>query len=87
MILIGSHGHLLGAAGTLECLFALLACKYGQIPPTINMNEPEDEFKNVNFVANKSQKWPENGKKRIAVKNSFGFGGTNVSLIVSEYVN
>jgi 3-oxoacyl-[acyl-carrier-protein] synthase II len=51
------------------------------------MNEPEDEFKNVNFVPNKSQKWPENGKKRIAVKNSFGFGGTNVSLIVSEFVN
>ena len=77
----------MGAAGTLECLFTLLACRDGLLPPTINMNEPEDEFKNVNFVANKSQEWPENGKKRIAVKNSFGFGGTNVSLIVSEYVN
>ncbi|CAG9809052.1 unnamed protein product [Chironomus riparius] len=83
----GSHGHLLGAAGTLECLFTLLACRDGLFPPTINMNETEDEFKNINFVANKSQKWPKNGKKRIAVKNSFGFGGTNVSLIVSEFVN
>lgn len=80
----GSHGHLLGAAGTLECLFTLLACRDGKLPPTINFHEPEDEFKNLNFVPNESQKW-ETSKRRVAVKNSFGFGGTNVSLVVSEY--
>jgi 3-oxoacyl-[acyl-carrier-protein] synthase II len=81
----GSHGHLLGAAGALECLFTVLACRDGLLPPTINLSEPEDEFKNINFVPNKSQEWKESSKRRVAVKNSFGFGGTNVSLIVGEY--
>lgn len=82
----GHHGHLLGAAGTLECLFALLACRDGQIPPTINLHNPEDEFSNMNLVPNKPQAWPDNKKRRVAVKNSFGFGGTNVSLVLGEYV-
>lgn len=83
----GSHGHLLGAAGALESVFTLLACKDGILPPTINLTESEDEFKNVNFVANSSQKWPdENAVRRIALKNSFGFGGTNVSIILSNFV-
>lgn len=80
----GSHGHLLGAAGALESLFTLLACKDGILPPTINLDEPEDEFKSVNFVANSSQTWPQS--RRIALKNSFGFGGTNVSLIFSNFI-
>lgn len=83
----GSHGHLLGAAGALEGVFTLLACKDGQLPPTINLNEPEDEFKEINFVANTSQQWPNEKVRKIALKNSFGFGGTNVSLIFSNYVN
>lgn len=82
----GSHGHLLGAAGALEGLFTLLACKNGQLPPTINLTEPEDEFKGINFVANSSQKWPNDSIKRVALKNSFGFGGTNVSLIFSNFI-
>jgi 3-oxoacyl-[acyl-carrier-protein] synthase II len=82
----GSHGHLLGAAGALEGLFTLLACKHGQLPPTINFSESEDEFKAINFVANSSQKWPNENAQRIAVKNSFGFGGTNVSLIFSNFI-
>lgn len=80
----GCHGHLLGAAGTLECLFALLACRDGILPPTINFTQPEDEFKDMNFVPNTAQEW-KTDKRRIAIKNSFGFGGTNVSLVVGEY--
>lgn len=83
----GSHGHLLGAAGALESVFTLLACKNGILPPTINLSEPEDEFKMINFVANSSQRWPDQkAVRRIALKNSFGFGGTNVSIILSNFV-
>lgn len=81
----GSHGHLLGAAGALECMFTLLACKEGLLPPTINLNQPEDEFADMNFVPNEHQKWESTGKRRVALKNSFGFGGTNVSLCVGEF--
>lgn len=82
----GSHGHLLGAAGALEGIFTLLACKEGFLPPTINLIEPEDEFMGINFVANTFQKWPKDSSRRIALKNSFGFGGTNVSLVFSNFV-
>lgn len=83
----GSHGHLLGAAGTLECMFTILACKEGLLPPTINLKEPEDEFKEMNFVPNEHQQWKTaEGRRRVALKNSFGFGGTNVSLCVGEFV-
>lgn len=83
----GSHGHLLGAAGSLECMFTVLACKEGLLPPTINLKKLEDEFSDMNFVANMQQKWKlPAGKRKIALKNSFGFGGTNVSLCVGEFV-
>lgn len=82
----GSHGHLLGAAGTLECMFTVLACQSGLLPPTINLEQPEDEFSDMNFVPNVQQKWESNGRRRIALKNSFGFGGTNVSLCVGEFI-
>lgn len=82
----GSHGHLLGAAGTLETMFTVLACKDGLLPPTINLKSPEDEFCEMNFVPNEHQKWETQGKPRIALKNSFGFGGTNVSLCISEFI-
>lgn len=83
----GSHGHLLGAAGAIECMFTVLACKNGVLPPTINFIKPEDEFSDMNFVPNIYQKWElPNGKRKIALKNSFGFGGTNVSLCVGEFV-
>lgn len=81
----GSHGHLLGAAGSLECMLTVLACRDGVLPPTINHKDPEDEFADMNFVPNVQQEWKTNGKRRVALKNSFGFGGTNVSLCVGEY--
>lgn len=79
----GAHGHLLGSAGNLETLFTILACNTGSIPPTINHKESDLD---LNFVPNKSQNWKTNSDaKRIALKNAFGFGGTNATLCISEY--
>lgn len=82
----GAHGHLLGAAGNLESLFTVLACREGKLPPTINLENVSAEMQGMNFVPNNAQDWqPMEGKRRIALKNSFGFGGTNASLCFAEY--
>ncbi|BES97462.1 3-oxoacyl- acyl-carrier-protein synthase [Nesidiocoris tenuis] len=79
----GAHGHLLGAAGNLETLFTVLACYYGQMPPTLNLTDKCEEGKNVNLIPNLPQSWDK--ESRIALKNSFGFGGTNASLCIGNY--
>lgn len=82
----GHHGHLLGSAGNLECMFALLACKHGILPPTINLSKCNDEFNDINFVPNEQQEWRRtDDRKRVALKNSFGFGGTNSALCIGEF--
>ena len=72
-------GHLLGAAGAIEAIFCLLAMRDSIIPPTINLNDPDNEF-NLDLTPNKSK----NKEVNFAMSNSFGFGGTNVSLIFKK---
>jgi len=74
-----SIGHLLGAAGSVEAIFCLLAMRDGIVPPTINLDNP-DVTTQINLVPHKAQKREVN----IAMSNSFGFGGTNAALIVAK---
>jgi 3-oxoacyl-[acyl-carrier-protein] synthase II len=72
-------GHLLGAAGAVEAIFCLLAMRDSIIPPTLNLENPAVETQ-INLVPLKAQK----REVRNAMSNSFGFGGTNASLILSQ---
>lgn len=81
----GAHGHLLGAAGNLEAIFTILACRDGVLPPTLNLDTIPEHMSSINFVANAPQRWESRSNKRIALKNAFGFGGTNASLCIAEF--
>src|SRR5258708_802976 len=74
-----SIGHLLGAAGSVEAIFCLLAMRDGMVPPTINLENP-DVTTSINLVPLKAQK----RDVHVAMSNSFGFGGTNAALILSK---
>ncbi|MFN6954138.1 MAG: beta-ketoacyl-ACP synthase II [Acetobacteraceae bacterium] len=69
-------GHLLGAAGAVEGIFSILAIKDGVAPPTLNLDNPSRESP-IDRVANAAQRRPI----RVALSNSFGFGGTNASIL------
>lgn len=73
-------GHLLGAAGAIEGIFALLAIKEGSIPPTLNLETPDEEL-DLDYVPNKSRI----GNIQVAMSNSFGFGGHNATLVFKKY--
>lgn len=73
-------GHMLGAAGGVESVAVILALKNQIVPPTINLDRPDEGFK-LDFVANTPQERPVN----FALNNSFGFGGHNVSLAFGRY--
>lgn len=81
----GAHGHLLGSAGNLEIAFTVMSIKEKIIPPTLGFDATEDEVADLNFVPNVAQEWKTEDKRRIALKNSFGFGGTNACICVAEY--
>jgi 3-oxoacyl-[acyl-carrier-protein] synthase II len=74
-------GHLLGAAGGLESAIAALAVHTQEIPPTINYENPDPEC-DLDYVPNKARKMP--GLEHV-LSNSFGFGGTNATLIFSKH--
>jgi 3-oxoacyl-[acyl-carrier-protein] synthase II len=69
-------GHLLGAAGVVEAIFSILAIRDGVLPPTINLEHPDPEC-DLDYVPGAARQ----ATVRIALSNSFGFGGTNGSLI------
>ncbi|MDA0801035.1 MAG: beta-ketoacyl-ACP synthase II [Proteobacteria bacterium] len=73
-------GHLLGAAGAIEAIYAIKTVQTGNLPPTLNLNDPEDQVADFDLVPLKSR----HRKVRNAMSNSFGFGGTNASLIMGE---
>ena len=73
-------GHLLGAAGAIEAIFSALAIRDNIVPPTLNLDNPERETA-IDLV-------PKVARKRqvdVALSNSFGFGGTNASLVLRRY--
>jgi len=69
-------GHLLGAAGGIEAALAVKSIETGVVPPTINLEDPADEAAGLEIVANEARERDLD----VALSNSFGFGGTNVTL-------
>jgi 3-oxoacyl-[acyl-carrier-protein] synthase II len=73
-------GHLLGAAGVVEAIFSLLAIRDGIVPPTINLHKPDPDC-DLDYVPNTAR----NMKVDVVLSNSFGFGGTNGSVIFRRF--
>lgn len=74
------HGHLLGAAGGLECVLTALSLRDGVAPPTINLDDPDDAAEGLDLVPHEARK----RDLRVALSNSFGFGGTNVTVVMAH---
>ena len=69
-------GHLLGAAGGIEAVFSALAIQHGVVPPTINLDQPDPEC-DLDYVPHTAR----DANIEVAISNSFGFGGTNGTLV------
>ena len=72
-------GHLLGAAGGVEAIFTILATQHQVSPPTINLQNPDPQC-DLDYVPNAAREM----QVRVAMSNSFGFGGTNGSLVFAR---
>lgn len=72
-------GHLLGAAGAVEAIYSVLALYHGVLPPTINYRTPDPEC-DLDYVPNE----PRDAAIRVALSNSFGFGGTNACILLRK---
>ena len=75
-----STGHLLGASGSIEAIFSILSIKNSEVPPTLNLNNTSESCSGINLVPHESIQ----EKINISLSNSFGFGGTNVSLVFKK---
>jgi 3-oxoacyl-[acyl-carrier-protein] synthase II len=74
-------GHLLGAAGAVESIAAIMAIVHDIVPPTINFSIPDPDIdQNLNLTLNKAQ----NKKVKAALSNTFGFGGHNASVVFKK---
>jgi len=74
-------GHLLGAAGGIEAIFTILALYHGVVPPTINLDHPDEACEGIDLV-------PHEARERnigVAMSNSFGFGGTNGTVLFNRF--
>lgn len=86
-----SVGHLLGAAGAVEAIYTIMAMNHGVIPPTLNLDNPESLYGGSGHCENEGELnlTPHTPQKRddidYAMSNSFGFGGTNATLIFGKY--
>jgi 3-oxoacyl-[acyl-carrier-protein] synthase II len=74
-------GHLLGAAGAAEAIFSILAINNNIVPPTLNLDQPSSGCDSIDLVPHKAKERQVN----VALSNSFGFGGTNASLVLAGY--
>jgi 3-oxoacyl-[acyl-carrier-protein] synthase II len=73
-------GHLLGAAGGVESVITVLALYHGILPPTINYEKPDPEC-DLDYIPNVAR----HAEVRHAMTNSFGFGGTNATLVLKKF--
>jgi 3-oxoacyl-[acyl-carrier-protein] synthase II len=73
-------GHLLGAAGGVEAIFTILGLHDGVVPPTINLDQPDPACEGLDLVPHEARQQPI----KAALSNSFGFGGTNGSLLFTR---
>ncbi len=76
----GSTGHCLGAAGAVEAVFSILAIRDGKLPPTINYEVPDPKC-DLDYIPNDAR----DADVRVAVSNSFGFGGHNASIVLRRF--
>jgi 3-oxoacyl-[acyl-carrier-protein] synthase II len=76
-------GHLLGGAGAVEAIFCILAMRDQIVPPTLNLDNPSDSCEGVDLVPHKAKK----RQVRAVLNNSFGFGGTNASLVMRPVID
>lgn len=74
-------GHLLGAAGSVEAIFSILGMKHGILPPTLNLEDPDPACEGVDLIPLKAKE----KKVEYVLSNSFGFGGTNASIIFKRF--
>jgi 3-oxoacyl-[acyl-carrier-protein] synthase II len=75
------HGHCLGASGAVELIACIHAVRDGIIPPTINLQNPDDDFAGLDLVPGTARE----RRVKYAMNNTFGFGGHNVTLVVGRY--